>query len=175
MPIFNKITGGRFIFIVMKSAFITGLIILLAVKPFFSSAQDRQSDSMAVVHTMDVFLQAFTNLDWTKFTSCFADSATAFFPPSARFPYRAGNKTEILNIFSRVFEHARTQRSSPPYLIIEPKELKIQMLGTVAIVTFLLNDPGLLGRRTIVLKKENSGWLIVHLHASGVTGAVPAQ
>ncbi|MBN9382260.1 MAG: nuclear transport factor 2 family protein [Chitinophagaceae bacterium] len=149
------------------------LILLAAVNPFFSSAQQRQqtADSMAVVHTMDVFVEAFTRLDWPVFTACFADSATAFFPPSAKFPYRAGNKTEVLKIFSKVFENARKIKTSPPYLPIEPRELKIQMLGTVAIVTFILDDPDLLGRRTLVLKKDQDKWLIIHLHASGM--AIP--
>jgi hypothetical protein len=38
----------------------------------------------------------------------------------------------------------------------------------MAIVTFILDDPDLLGRRTFVLEKTNDKWLIIHLHASGV-------
>jgi hypothetical protein len=67
-----------------------------------------------------------------------------------------------------VFENARKQKTTPPYIDIQPKDLKIQMLGSVAVVSFLLNDPDLLGRRTIVFKKDNSKWKIVHLHASGI-------
>jgi ketosteroid isomerase-like protein len=129
------------------------------------------ADSTNVVKAIDKFIKAFAELNWKEFTYCFADDATAFFPPSAKFPYRANNKKEIENIFKVVFENARKQKSSPPYLDIKPKDLKIQRVDSVAIVTFLLNDPDLLGRRTIVFKKDKVDWLIVHLHASGVTPA----
>jgi ketosteroid isomerase-like protein len=118
---------------------------------------------------MNTFVDAFSNLKWEKFTDCWAEEATAFFPPSARFPYRAGNKQEVLHIFQNVFENARKKKSSPPYIIIEPLDMRIQMAGTTAIVTFTLDDPDLLGRRTLVLKKEGDKWLIIHLHASGIT------
>lgn len=125
-------------------------------------------ESIAVTQKLNEFVSAFRNLEWEKFTACFADDATAFFPPSANFPSRANNKDEIENIFEKVFKYARKQKSTPPYISIEPKNMKIQMLNEVAIVTFELNDTGMFGRRTLVLKKENDNWLIVHLHASGI-------
>ena len=140
------------------------------IHPSRCAAQDTPAggDSTEVAHAMQVFVDAFTNLNWPVFSSCFADDVTAFFPPSARSPYRANGKAEVLGIFQHVFEHAHTQKSAPPYLVIEPKEMRIQMMGTVAIVTFMLNDPDLFGRRTLVVKKLGDKWLIVHLHASGV-------
>jgi hypothetical protein len=72
------------------------------------------------------------------------------------------------DVFRAVFEGARKQKSSSPYLSIQPKEMKIQMLGEVGIVTFHLEDPGLFGRRTVVFHKRGGRWLIVHLHASGI-------
>ena len=148
-------------------------IFILSIGISFQlSAQDTKNnlnaDSIAVVEKLNEFVGAFSNLKWEKFTACFADDATAFFPPSAKFPYRANNKKEIENIFSLVFENAKKQKQSAPYIIIQPKDVKIQMVGTIAIVTFLLNDPGMLGRRTIVLQKMDDEWLIIHLHASGV-------
>jgi ketosteroid isomerase-like protein len=126
------------------------------------------ADSAAVMASIDNFIEAFTSLNWKEFSQCFADDATAFFPPSAKFPYRANNKKEVEKIFRSVFENARKQKSSPPYIQIQPKDLKIQLSNSIAIVTFLLEDPDSLGRRTLVLRKENTRWLIVHLHASGV-------
>ena len=125
------------------------------------------ADSVNVMKAVDHFVEAFTTLNWIEFTKCFADEATAFFPPSSRFPYRANTKKEIEKIFAAVFDNARKQRSSPPYLDIHPRDVKIQLAGPVAIVTFLLDDPDLLGRRTLVLQKHNEDWLIIHLHASG--------
>ncbi len=57
----------------------------------------------------------------------------------------------------------------PPYMDIQPKDLRIQVFGNTAIATFHLGDrAGLLNRRTIVLNKTEAGWKIVHLHASEV-------
>ncbi|WP_431216912.1 YybH family protein [Puia sp. P3] len=135
------------------------LILLLCAFAYKGFAQS-SPDSAEVATTMNSFVDAFSNLRWEKFS--------AFFPPSARTPYRANNKQEILDIFRKVFDHAQQQNPSYPHIVIQPLDLKIQLAGTTAIVTFTLRDPDLFGRRTIVLKKDNDRWLILHLHASGV-------
>jgi len=136
-----------------------------------SLTRDRQSaaksNAAAVEKTAAQFIEAFTNLDWERFRRFFAADATVFFPPSARSPRRANGKTEIEAVFKSVFDNARKQKLGPPYLNIQPKEMKIQMLGGMAIVTLHLEDPDLLGRRTIVFQKRGGQWVIVHLHASG--------
>lgn len=144
-------------------------LIVMSHFAAFSQVPERhiKSDSIDVVRTLDEFVHAFTNLEWEKFTAFFAEDATAFFPPSSKFPFRANNKAEIENIFKRVFDNARKQKSAPPFLDIVPKDLKIQQLDSVAIVSFLLEDPELLGRRTLVLRRVGDKWKIVHLHASG--------
>jgi ketosteroid isomerase-like protein len=59
---------------------------------------------------------------------------------------------------------------------IQPKEMRIQLFGDVAIATFHLDDrAGFLNRRTIVLNKAEKGWKIVHLHASEVSVTGIAQ
>ena len=121
----------------------------------------------AVRRTAEDFLDAFRNLEWERFQSFFAEDATAFFPPSAKEPQLAEGKSKIETIFKRVFAAARERSRQPPYLAIEPKSVKVQMLGNVAIVTFHLEDPDLFGRRTVVFQKRDHRWLIVHLHASG--------
>jgi len=143
------------------------LILLLCAFAYKGFAQS-SADSSEVATTMNSFVDAFSNLKWDKFSAFFADDATAFFPPSARDPYRANNKQEILNIFRKVFDHAQQQNATNPHIVIEPLDLRIQLAGTTAIVTFTLKDPDLFGRRTIVLKKVDDQWLILHLHASGV-------
>jgi len=150
----------------MRFIFLPLVLVCFCNISFSQTARQRHQDSLAVSNTMTGFLDAFSNLKWEPFIGYFAEESTAFFPPSARTPARADNKKEIAAIFRKVFENA--QKQTPAYISIVPKELKIQMLGDVAIVTFHLDDPGLFGRRTIVLKKINMKWLIVHLHASGV-------
>jgi ketosteroid isomerase-like protein len=133
-----------------------------------STNSSTKSDSIAVQKTLEHFISAFTNLDWPAFTACFTPDATAFFPPSAQFPGRANNLTEIKKVFQKVFDHFHTLSSTPPYFAIDPIDTHIQMLGDCAIATFTLHDPGMLGRRTLVLQKKGETWLIVHLHASGI-------
>lgn len=127
-----------------------------------------QREEQQVKRTAEEFIEAFKNLNWERFCSFFAADATAFFPPSARFPQRADGRTQIENVFRRVFENARRQRAAPPYLDIEPRDLNIQLFDQVAIVTFHLEDPGSSGRRSLVLRKQDNRWMIVHLHASAI-------
>jgi hypothetical protein len=88
--------------------------------------------------------------------------------PSAKFGERANNKVEIGKLFKKVFDGVRAHAKGPMYLTIEPRELKIQLFDGMAIVTFLLDDPGMLGRRTLVCRKTATDWIIIHLHASGM-------
>lgn len=143
-------------------------LLLICCTCTFKSFAQSSPDSAEVRQTMNAFVDAFSNLKWEKFTTFFADDATAFFPPSAKIPYRANNKQEVLNIFKKVFENAQKQNPAAPHIPIEPLDMMIQLAGTTAIVTFTLKDPNLFGRRTIVLIKDNDRWLILHLHASGV-------
>ncbi|GAB2812128.1 hypothetical protein GCM10027043_09550 [Ferruginibacter profundus] len=129
---------------------------------------ESKADSAAVIKTMNEFVHVFNYLEWEKFMTFFDDAATAFFPPSTKTPARADNKAAIGIIFKKVFENAKGQKTAPPYLDIVPEDLKIQLTGNIAIVTFHLKDPDMLGRRTIVLQKKNDQWLIIHLHASGI-------
>lgn len=159
----------------MKSSLIFFLVFLLSVLLFgatdsFGVATQKKAmgDESEVREVTEQFLAAFANLDWDRFDSFFAKEATAFFPPSAKVPMRADGKENIENVFKTAFENARKQKSAPPYVKIEPKEMKIQMLENVGIVTFHLEDPGVFGRRTIIFHKSNGKWLIEHLHASGI-------
>jgi len=150
------------------------LFLLVSCSAFHSFGQHPKStartisDSIEVVQTINAFVDAFSNLHWQQFTRFFAEDATAFFPPSANIPEKVNNKDEILKVFRNVFDHAKKLKSTPPYIIIEPKNLSVQMLGKTAVITFVLEDPEMFGRRTIVMEKEHNRWLIVHLHASGV-------
>ena len=115
---------------------------------------------------LNQFIQAFDNLDWDRFTASFAEDATMFQPRN--FPRRAGNKAEIEAQFKQVFKIIRGAQVKPPYMDLQPRDLRIQVLTPdVAIATFHLDDrPGLLNRRTIVLQRFKDEWRIVHIHAS---------
>ena len=144
----------------------------LALTSFCLPAYGQPASETEVRTTLSNFIQAFDNLEWDSFRKAFDDNATVFYPRA--FPQRANGRAEYEQTFKKVFEQIRGSKTKPPYMVIQPRDLKIQMFGDVAIVTFHLDDrPGFLNRRTIVLQKTPAGWKIVHLHASEVS--LPAQ
>ncbi len=111
------------------------------------------------------FIRAFDNLEWDQFCGSFADDATVFYPRG--FVKRASGRLEFEANFRKVFEQIRAGRTQPPYMDLQPRDLHIQRYGAIAIATFHLDDrPGVLNRRTLVLRKMKGRWKIVHLHAS---------
>ncbi len=146
-----------------------GLVIVLAVMAFpcFARATEGAAREAEVQKTLNSFIQAFDNLEWDRFRSFFADDATVFYP--REFPRRAEGRAEFEGGFQKVFERIRAGRSTGPFMDIQPKDLKIQIAGDIAIATFHLDDrAGFLNRRTLVLQKRADGWKIIHLHASEV-------
>ncbi len=132
-------------------------------------SRSRTEDQAQVQQFLATFIRAFDNLDWTKFRACFADDATVFYPEF--FPRLVGGATNLDQSWQRVFQSikARSGKSQAPYMALNPAGTEVQMLNNAAIVTFHLEHGGTaMGRRTLVLRKDASGWRIVHLHASNV-------
>jgi ketosteroid isomerase-like protein len=145
-----------------------GVVLLLLLFPSsFIEGQPAPAASQ-VRETLTRFIRAFDDLDWDTFRLSFDDNATVFYPRG--FPERASGRGEFEKYFKTVFEQIRGGRTAGPYMDIQPRALKIQVFGDVAIATFHLDDRvGFMNRRTIVLKKTKVGWKIVHLHASEVS------
>ena len=79
-------------------------------------------------------------------------------------------RAEFEKQFKTVFQQIRDSKTAAPYMDIQPKEMRIQFFGDVAIATCHLDDgAGFLNRRTIVLNKTEKGWKIVHLQSSEVS------
>jgi len=113
------------------------------------------------------FLEAFDNLDWDKFRRAIAVDATMFMP----FPHmarRLNGKDEILSAFRAFFDEVRQKADGPPYLKLQPADMKVQLIDNVAIVTFHLTSDATLSRRTIVFHRRNDRWLVAHWHASNI-------
>ena len=127
-----------------------------------------EADTSAVRAAVDEFLTAFDLLDWERFRRCFASDATVFFPWDLH-PRRAEGATEVEAEFKRFFDQARTRAAGPPYLNLVPLDIAIQVWQDVALVTFHLDRPPTIGRRSLVLQRQAQQWRIVHLHASGIT------
>jgi ketosteroid isomerase-like protein len=150
----------------MPSRLVAALALVLASS--FVPAHAQTTSEAEVQAALSSFIRAFDNLEWDAFRMAFDDNATVFYPRA--FPERANGRAEFEQTFKKVYEQIRNGRTAPPYMDIQPRELKIQMFGDVAIATFHLDDrAGFVNRRTIVLHKTPAGWKIVHLHASEVS------
>jgi ketosteroid isomerase-like protein len=77
-------------------------------------------------------------------------------------------RDEIERVFLREFAEAHLGASGPPYLNLQPRDLSIQEIGELALVSFHLDLPGALRRRTLVLRRRDGVWKILHLHASNM-------
>lgn len=142
------------------------LLFLLIATQLTGQIKPSTSES-EVRDVLASFVRAFDNLDWDSFRLAFSDDATVFYPRG--IPERATGRVEYEKTFQIVFGQIRGSRTKAPYMDIQPRELNIQLLGSVAIATFHLDDrAGFLNRRTIVLSNTGAGWKIVHLHASEV-------
>jgi ketosteroid isomerase-like protein len=139
----------------------------LLLPVFFAQSQSRPADA-DVREALAQFIRAFDDLDWEHFRLAFDDNATVFYPRA--MPRRANGHGEFEKAFKTVFQQIRDGKTAAPYMDIQPREMRIQFFGDVAIATFHLDDrAGFLNRRTIVLNKTEKGWKIVHLHASEVS------
>jgi ketosteroid isomerase-like protein len=140
------------------------IAVALLLLPVLAHPQPADADVRdALAH----FIRAFDDLDWEQFRLSFDDNATVFYPRA--MPQRANGRAEFERGFNAVFQQIRGSKTTAPYMDLQPKELRIQLLGDVAIATFHLDDRvGYLNRRTIVLHRTKKGWKIVHLHASEV-------
>jgi ketosteroid isomerase-like protein len=153
---------------------IAALVLFLISSPLLRAQGDEDAAQSEVRDALTNFVLAFDNLDWETFRMAFSDDATVFYPRG--IPERANGRSEFEKAFRVVFDQIRGGNTRPPYMNIQPKDMRIQVFGTVAIATFHLDDRiGFLNRRTLVLNKTKAGWRIVHLHASERTGSrIPA-
>ena len=150
----------------MLGRFISGTLCVLIFPSLLAQSKPTREQE-GVREVLAKFVVAFDNLNWETFRWSFSDNATVFYPRA--FPERADGRAEFEKTFKVVFDQIRGKKAKPPYMNIQPKDLKIQMFGNIAIATFHLDDKvGFLNRRTIVLNKTENGWKIVHLHASEV-------
>jgi len=121
---------------------------------------------------LDGFLTAFRDLSWEPFLGAFETGATVFFPFPG-LPRRANGIEEISTGFAHLFESLRKQNTAgPPYLKLDPLDLRISVIDRLALVTFHINDSvdekAVLCRRTMVWIDDGSQWRILHLHASNL-------
>lgn len=154
------------LFALCASAALAGTV---PVSSAIAAAEDRSTAIAAPSQpeaAIQAFVSAFNALDRARFDALFAEDVTLFFP-SAPFPVRRiEGKEATLLWFGRFFDSLRKRGVSPG---IEPKDLKVQDYGDVAIATFHLGGGETVSRRTVVLRRKQGRWTIAHLHASSET------
>jgi uncharacterized protein (TIGR02246 family) len=110
---------------------------------------------------LDRFIHAVNVADTDNFVACFAPDATAFFPSNASAARRTGI-AEIRNAVAPVF--AQGPRTPAARL----GDLVITQQDEFAVASFDAGSGTMHARRTVVLRKIEGQWRIVHLHASNV-------
>ena len=124
----------------------------------------------AVEDALARFVTAFENLDWTTFRGCFSANPTMFHPASPNLR-RVDSPIEFDKAWQGVFSRIKKNsgRASAPYMKLNSQNVRIERLTPdVALVTFHLADPGIIGRRSLVFQKIDGDWKIVHIHASNL-------
>ena len=127
------------------------------------------ADSAGAHRAAVTFLAAFDSLQWEPFRAYLADDVTMFFP-FADTPRRADGRDSVEARFRRFFDAglaawARSGRTGPPRMGIVPRDLRVQMAGDAAIVSFHLGTTTP-SRRSLVFAQRAGGWKLVHWHAS---------
>jgi uncharacterized protein (TIGR02246 family) len=110
------------------------------------------------------FVSALNTFDAVRLGRTFAEDVTAFFPgppfPAARIQSRASVQSAFAQLFAALRQRGTSSAS------LSPRGLAVQLYGDTAIATFHFVGPQEVGRRTLVLRRADGRWLIVHLHAS---------
>ncbi len=141
-----------------------GLILLFVLTSLTISVR-AQNDSLAVKVSVEKFLTAFNSLEWEPFRKYFTDDATIFFPDWEQAT-RVSGINNVEKTWLELFPEFKDSTSTLT-LGIAPRDIKIQMYGPTAIVTFHLGKgEKYLSRRTLVMVKAKDDWKIAHLHAS---------
>jgi len=85
-------------------------------------------------------------------------------------------RTAVEARWRRFFEETRARRPGPPYLHLKPRDLRLERLGDVGLVTFMLDGLSTadgrqlpLQRRTLLFVWERETWKLAHLHASAAS------
>jgi uncharacterized protein (TIGR02246 family) len=110
---------------------------------------------------MEGFMEALNALDVERMAQFFADDITAFVPSAQ--PERAEGKAAVVAIFRRYVE---TTRATTTRTHLVPEDLRIDVQGETAVVSFHVRSAEAVARRTFIFREEDGRWLICHFHAS---------
>lgn len=129
-------------------------------------------DHAELVQAAEHFLSVFDNMEWEPFRAAWASSPSVFFP-FRDTPERVEGAA-VASRFRVFFDEVRGAREGPPYLRLQPQQLRAEVMGSTGLVTFMLGrSPGAVGRRTLLFVREDGRWKLAHMHASNTEAAAP--
>jgi hypothetical protein len=148
-----------------------GLGLLLAASPTMAAGDDAASAEAA----LRAFLRSFADCDLAAMDAAFAADATSFDALTAGgpgpLPTLAAMKRApgMPATMRRVAKRMKQERPGPPYHRPDQiDDLLVQVVGDMALCTFMFDSPDRIGRRTIVLVRRGGAWRILHIHASNL-------
>ncbi len=116
------------------------------------------------------FVASFNARDAAGFERAFAEDATFFFDlddPAGRVEGRE----RIMALFRPHFARPKDERS----FVLKPAAVRSQLVGGAVIVSFEVELPQALLRRSVVFGCDGDAWRIVHFHASSKERVPPGQ
>jgi ketosteroid isomerase-like protein len=146
------------------------LAVLLCLAAGHAAAAQNGSPEAEVRAAMSGFMDALNALDADRMATFFAPDITAFVPVAQA--ERVEGKDAVVRIFRAFVERTRPVTSR---LSLVPEDLKVELSGPLAVVTFNVRDTsaGLVRRRTFVWRRVEDRWLISHFHASDLAPPRP--
>jgi uncharacterized protein (TIGR02246 family) len=113
------------------------------------------------VHALvDRFVASVNAADTATFLSFFSEDATAFFPTNA------ARKIGIQQIREAI---APAFAQGPRNPAVRANDLVVTVNDDLAVASFDAGIGAAHARRTLVLRRMDGGWKIIHLHASNLT------
>ena len=148
------------------------LLASLALAPAALAAQaatpavpaGQQAADAPVRAAVTEFVNALNAFDAERLGRTFADDITVFFPGPPFPAARAQGRTAVQGAFAQLFAQLRQRGTRGASLA--PRGLEVQLYGDTAIATFHLVGQQEVGRRTLVLRRAGTRWLVVHMHGS---------
>jgi len=150
------------------SIVVVAFAIAPLTNPVMADPSNAAADPAPVRAAAEQFLRVFDNLEWEAFRANWAAEPSVFFPFDDT-PERVSGRAAVEARFRKFFDETRAHTPGPPYLHLQPRELRVERHGDAGLVTFMLGGPGKrIGRRTLLFVLENGAWKLVHLHASNI-------
>ncbi len=150
----------------MGKRILRGVALLAVVAAPLATAADVPAKGTPQA-AFEGFIAAFNGLDWPAFRSYLADEVSVFNPDIPDVPslHRLDGRAAVEEAFRAVFA-----ASAPGGPGIVPEQVRIESSGDMAVVSFeFRRSAASFGRRTLVFRRLNARWQIVHIHASNVS------